>query len=206
MNRESIVFIVDDDPAFLESLSLLVLSMGLKSRTFSSGLEYLEQFDPHLPGVLILDVRMPNIGGLTMQERLGKEPLCPPIIILTGHADVPTAIRALRNGAVEFLQKTLSESELREAIQNAIARDVENRRDFDCKSGIRERLELLAPGERQVLGLIISGCPNKTIASKLGVSRRAVEDRRARLMQKLAVDSLPELVRFAADAGMQPVA
>ena len=147
---------------------------------------------------------MPQISGLAMQERLSKEPLCPPIIILTGHADVPTAIRALRQGAVEFLQKTLSESDSREAIQKAIARDAENRRVYAREAEIRSRLATLTPPERQVLELVLSGCPNKTIASKLGVSRRAVEDRRARLMQKLKVDSLPELVRLATDAGLRP--
>jgi two-component system, LuxR family, response regulator FixJ len=204
MNREPTVFIVDDDPAFLESLAVLVLSMGLKTQVFSSGLDYLNQFDSQAPGILLLDVRMPNISGLAMQERLSKEPLCPPIIILTGHADVPTAIRALRQGAVEFFQKTLSESELREAIQKAIARDAENRREHAQQSAILTRLALLTPPERQVLELVISGYPNKTIASKLGVSRRAVEDRRARLMEKLEVDSLPELVRLATDAGLRP--
>ncbi len=147
---------------------------------------------------------MPNASGLAMQERLSKEPLCPPIIVLTGHADVATAIRALRQGAVEFLQKTLSESELREAIQKAIARDAENRRQYAKKSEVLALLALLTPPERQVLDLVLAGLPNKTIASKLGVSRRAVEDRRARLMQKLAVDSLPELVRLATDAGVRP--
>jgi two-component system response regulator FixJ len=204
MKREPTVFLVDDDPAFSESLAVLVLSMGLRTRVFSSGLDYLDQFDPQAPGVLILDVRMPGISGLAMQERLSKESLCPPIIILTGYADVPTAIRALRLGAAEFLQKTLSESELREAIQKAIARDAENRREHARRADVMARLALVTPAERQVLDLVLAGCPNKAIASKLGVSQRAVEDRRARLMQKLEVDSLPELVRMATEAGLSP--
>jgi len=204
MDAEPIVYVVDDDPAFLESLTLLVLSMGLTTKAFSSGLDYLNQFDPRAPGILILDVRMPNISGLAMQERLSKEPLCPPIIILTGYADVPTAIRAFRQGAVEFLQKTLAESELREAIQKALARDAENRREHNRRAEINELLAQLTPPERQVLDLVLKGCPNKAIAAKLGVSSRAIEDRRARLMQKLGVDSLPQLVRLATDAGLRP--
>ena len=204
MKREPTIFIVDDDPAFLESLGVLVTSMGLQTQVFSSGLDYLNQFDPQAPGVLILDVRMPQISGLAMQERLSKEALTPPIIILTGHADVPTAIRALRQGAVEFLQKTLSETELREAIQKAILRDADTRRVHDRRRRIKGLLDLLTAPERQVLDLVLAGCPNKTIATRLGVSRRAVEDRRARLMQKLQVESLPELVRLATDAGLRP--
>ncbi len=203
MRDEPTVFIVDDDPAFLESLAVLVLSMGLKTRTFASGQDFLSQFDPQVPGILILDVRMPTISGLALQERLAKEPLCPPIIILTGHADVPTAIRALRQGAIEFLQKTARESELREAIQKAVAHDTESRREYAAKSQILARLALLTPAERQVLGLILAGAPNKTIATKLGVSRRTVEDRRSRLMQKLEATSLPELVRLVTEAGFQ---
>src|SRR5580698_7530562 len=204
MSQEPTVFIVDDDPAFLESLAVLVLSMGLQTRTYSSGQEYLNQFDPQAPGVLILDVRMPNISGLAVQERLVNEPLCPPIIVLTGHADVPTAIRAFRQGAMDFLQKTARESELREAIQKAVARDAEFRIEHAAKASILARIALLTPAEHQVLGLVLAGHPNKTIASKLGISQRTVEDRRSRIMQKLEVDSLPELVRLATEAGFQP--
>ena len=204
MNREPTVFVVDDDPAFSESMAVLLLSMGLKSKCFSSGIDYLNQFDPQAPGVLLLDVRMPSISGLSVQERLSKEPLCVPIIILTGHADVPTAIRAMQKGAAGFFQKTLSEMELCDAIQKAIAEDGENRSKHARQEEIHARLSRLTPAESQVLELILSGRPNKTIASKLGVSRRAVEDRRARIMQKLEVESLPDLVRLATDAGLRP--
>jgi FixJ family two-component response regulator len=203
MSIKPTVFIVDDDPVFSESLAAFVLSMGLQPRLFSSGVEYLNQFDPKVPGILILDVRMPNISGLAMQERLAKEPLAPPIIMLTGHADVPTAVRAMRRGAIEFLQKTLSDFELREAILRAVARDAENRSDHQRQVKILERLDRLSQAEREVLELVLTGMPNKSIATKLAVSRRAVEDRRARLMQKLEVESLPELVRFAIDAGIK---
>jgi len=202
MNAEPTVQIVDDDPAFRESLAVLMLSMGLRSKTFASGDELLQQFDENLPGCLIIDVRMPHLSGLALQERLAKFPLCPPVIILTGHAEVPTALRALKQGALEFLQKTFSEGELREAVQRAVALDAERRAAHRARSARRRRLALLSTAERQVLELVLAGYPNKRIASNLGVSQRAVEDRRARIMQKLEVDTLPDLVRFAIEAGL----
>jgi len=203
MNEEATVFIVDDDPAFRESLGVLILSMGLKSKTFSSGDEFLASFDERQPGCIVLDVRMPHQSGLAVQERLAKYSLCPPIIILTGHAEVPIALRALKQGAVEFLQKTFSEGELRDAIQRAILLDAD-RRAAHCLAEERSRkLALLSQPEREVLELVLAGYPNKRIASSLGVSQRAVEDRRARIMKKLEAETLPDLVRFAIDAGMK---
>jgi two-component system, LuxR family, response regulator FixJ len=203
MSQEPTVFIVDDDGAFRESLSVLMLSMGYKSSTFASGDEFLATFDENRPGCIILDVRMPNQSGLAVQEKLTKFPLCPPIIILTGHAEVPLALRAMRQGAVEFLQKTFTEGELREAIQRAMALDAENRRLHLRKRGVAERLAQLTRPEREVLELVLAGHPNKKIASLLDISQRAVEDRRARVMKKVDVDSLPELVRFAIEAGLK---
>lgn len=128
MTTESMVFIVDDDAAFRESLSVLVRSVGLKSKEYSSAAEFLQAFTPNAPGCLILDVRMPGISGLELQERLSKEPGCPSILVLTGSAEVPAALRAIRQGAVEYLQKTCGETELLEAIHRALAKDAENRR------------------------------------------------------------------------------
>lgn len=203
MSTEPLVFIVDDDAAFRESLSVLILSMGLRSKTYASGEEFLRCFDETQPGCLILDVRMPQISGLALQEKLSKFPLCPPIIVLTGHAEVPTALRAIKQGAVEFLQKTFTESELREAVQRAISLDTERRQSHLRRSALLERFGLLSKPERQVLDLVLAGYPNKRIASALEVSQRAVEDRRARVMQKLNVDTLPDLVRLAIEAGLK---
>ncbi len=203
MSSAPTVFIVDDDPGFRESLSVLILSMGHKSKTYSSADEFLKSFDENLPGCIILDVRMPQVSGLALQEKLNKFSLCPPVIILTGHAEVPTALRALKQGAVEFLQKTFSESELHEAVQRAIAIDTERRSAHAKRRSLQQRLELLSRPERQVLDLVLAGYPNKRIASSLGVSQRAVEDRRARVMQKLNVDTLPDLVRLAVEAGLE---
>jgi FixJ family two-component response regulator len=204
MNAEPTVFIVDDDPAFLESLAVLVGSMGLNTKTFSSPEEYLQQFDPAAPGCLVLDVRMPKISGLALQERLTQLPLRPPIIIMTGHAEVPTALRAMRQGAVDFLQKTFSEDELYEAIQRALAQDVEFRSAHARRDALNARFSQLSAAEMQVLQQVLMGEANKRIASKLGISRRTVEDRRARLMQKLEVETLADLVRLAVEAGIHP--
>jgi FixJ family two-component response regulator len=204
MNDEPTVFIVDDDLAFLESLSVLIGSMGLKTRTFSSPDEYLQQFDPTAPGCLVLDVRMPKISGLGLQERLAQLPLRPPIIIMTGHAEVPTALRAMRQGAVDFLQKTFSEAELYEAIQRALAQDVEFRTAHARRDSLNVRFSQLSAAEMLVLQQVLMGEANKRIAAKLGISRRTVEDRRARLMQKLEVETLADLVRLAVEAGIHP--
>lgn len=200
MSNEPIVFIVDDDAAFGESLSVLVESMGLKTKSFLSPIEYLEQFDPDVPGVLLLDVRMPSMSGLVLQEKLNAMPICPAIIILTGHAEIPTALRAMRQGAVDFLQKTVSESELYDAIQRALVRDASNRAQHQKRCELNRLFSQLNQPEKQVLEHVLRGIPNKRIASLLGISRRTVEDRRARLMQKLGVESLADLVRLAVEA------
>lgn len=203
MSTEPIVSIVDDDPAFADSLAILILSIGLKSKVYVSADQFLATFDQQQRGCLILDVRMPHISGLALQEKLANFPLCPPVIILTGHAEIPTALRALKLGAIEFLQKTCTESELREAIQRAIVLDSERFASFTKTQKLVERLAQLSRPEHQVLDLVLKGYPNKRIASALDVSQRAVEDRRARVMQKLGVDNLPELVRLALAAGVK---
>lgn len=200
---EPIVYIVDDDPAFRESLSILMLAIGYRSRTFPSADDFLRDFDETNPGCIILDVRMPRISGLALQEKLATFPQCPPIIILTGHGEVSTALRALKQGAVEFLQKTFSELELRDAVQRAMGIDATRRETHARKKAILDRLGQLSAPERQVLNLVLGGHPNKRIASMLGVSQRAVEDRRSRVMQKLDVSTLPDLVRLAVEAGLK---
>lgn len=201
MSDEPIVFIVDDDVAFSESLSILVSSMGLKTKAFLSPTEYLDRFDPDAAGVLLLDVRMPMMSGLVLQEKLNAMPICPAIVILTGHAEIPTALRAMRQGAIDFLQKTASESELYDAIQRGIAKDADNRAKYRRQLELADAFSRLNEAEKDVLKCVLQGIPNKRIATLLGVSRRTVEDRRARLMQKLQVESLADLVRMSVEAG-----
>jgi two-component system response regulator FixJ len=203
MNTEPTVFIVDDDPAIADSLAVSASSMHLKTRLFPSPEEYLNQFDPQLPGCLILNVRMPKKSGLALQEKLAQLPLCPAIIVLTAYAEAPTALRAIRQEAVDFLPKTFSQSELCEAIRRAISRDAANRATFRRRDEVASRLAKLSDAEKQVLEQVLLGVPNKRIATLLEISRRTVEDRRARVMQKLEVDSLADLVRLAIEAGMR---
>jgi FixJ family two-component response regulator len=203
VSSEPLVVIVDD-PEFSESLSVLINSMGWKTKCHSSPEEYLQNADLSVPGCLILDVRMPNTSGLALQEQLAKLPNAPSIVIMTGHAEVPTALRAMRLGAVDFLQKTFSEDELYDAIQRAMAQDTKNRAERRRNQELADRFGLLSAAEKDVLEHILKGAPNKSIAAALGISRRTVEDRRARLMQKLEVDSLADLVRLAIEAGMHP--
>ena len=202
MTANPTVFIVDDDAAYLDSISVLIQSMGMPTRTFPSADAYLKSFDPQLPGCLILDVRMPIMGGLALQEALNMLPICPPIIIMTGHAEVPTALRAIRQGAVDFLQKTFSESELYDAIQRAFAKDAANRSQYLRATELSERFGQLSAAEHDVLQLVLRGETNKRIAAILDVSQRGVEDRRARIMEKLAVSTVPELIRLAIEAGL----
>lgn len=204
MTNEPVAFIVDDDAAFSESLSGLLSSLGVKARIFLSPVDYLEQFDPDVPGVLLLDVRMPVMSGLVLQERLNALPICPAIVFLTGHAEVSTALRAMQQGAVGFLQKNASESELYEAIQRGIACDAAKRAEYRKKCELSRRFSQLNEAEKDVLKHVLRGVPNKQIASLLGISRRTVEDRRARLMQKLGAESLAGLVRLSVEANFPP--
>jgi two-component system response regulator FixJ len=204
MTVDPTIFIVDDNPAFLESLSVLISSLGMKSQCFLSADEFLRAFDPQIPGCLVLDVRMPGISGLELQEKLFREPLCPAIIILTGHGEVPTAVRAMRQGAVEFLLKTCTEAELWDAIRRGIALDAANR--VAHAERIRKQMlhGQLTPGERDVLQLVVAGRLNKNIAAALQVSLRTVEDRRGKVMQKLGANTVPDLVRFTQELESGP--
>ena len=200
MSTEPTVSIIDDDAAFRESLVDLVLSMGLKAKAYANGDQFFSAFDPSQPGCLILDVDTPHLSNLTLQEKLTRFPLCPPVIVLAGHSDLTAVLRALKQGAVECLQKSFADAELRESIRRAVTLDDERRQTHQKRETLRTRVALLTRPELQVRDLVVAGYPNKQIASTLGVSRRAVEDRRARVMRKLNVDTLPALVRLAVEA------
>jgi two-component system, LuxR family, response regulator FixJ len=203
MNLEPLITIVDDDDAFRSSLALLVNSFGFRVATFSSANEFLAAYDPQVPGCVIIDVRMPEVNGLSLQQNLAMRSLQPAIIIMTAYAEVPVAVRAMHQGAVDFLQKTCPDTELLDAIRRALERDQTNRADHAKLVSVQERLALLSAPEREVLNLVLQGKANKNIAAKLGVSPRTVEDRRARIMHKLKVESVPELVSLAILAGIR---
>jgi two-component system response regulator FixJ len=195
MNNEPTVFIVDDDDEVREAIGLLMESVGLPSESFDSGWAYLACFDPARPGCLVLDVRMRQMSGLELQERLVQEPIHPPVIIITGHGDVPMAVRAVKNGAVDFIEKPFNDQELLDAVHRAIDIDAEQRGHALEIANIQTRMERLTKREREVLDQIVAGKRNKVIAADLGISQSTVEAHRAKVMEKLEVRSLSDLMR-----------
>jgi len=190
------VFIVDDDREVRDALQLLMESVGLKVDCFESSQQYLDQFDPEKPGCLVLDVRMPGMSGLDLQARLAEERLCPPIIIVTGHGDVPMAVRAVQSGAMDFIEKPFNDQVLLDSVHRAIERDAQQRGDVSRLAEIEARFAKLTPREREVLELVVAGRRNKLIAADLGVSQSTVEAHRAKVMEKMEADTLSELMRM----------
>ena len=199
--RSPIVFIVDDDEAVRSSLRLLLKSVGLVPTALGSAREFLDKYDPAQPGCLVLDVRMPGMSGIELQETLNRQGAVIPVIFITGHGDVPMAVEAMQAGAFDFLQKPFRDQDLIDRIQRALEKDRVSRSELNERSFIRERLESLTPREREVLTLVTSGKPNKIMAADLGVSQRTVEIHRARVMEKMGASSLAQLVRMTMDLG-----
>jgi two-component system response regulator FixJ len=195
-NAEQTVFIVDDDPSIRDAMAFLLDSVGLNYETFSSGIEFSEKFPQDRPGCLVLDIRMPGMGGLELQENLAARGSKLPIIFITGHADVPMAVDAMQKGAIDFIQKPFRDQELLECISNAMQEDRSRRSDQDYIAGITDRLDKLTTREREVLELVVTGKANKVIAFELNVSQRTVEIHRARVMEKMEARSLASLVRM----------
>lgn len=190
------VFIVDDDEAVRDSLKLLFRSVELPVATFGSAREFLDSYDPAAPGCLILDVRLPGMSGLELQEELAGDGADLPIVFITGHGDVPMAVRAMRRGAVDFLQKPFSDQDLLDRVQQALADQAERRQQVSSQAEILERIEHLTPREREVMDLVVDGLANKVIANRLGMSQRTVEVHRAAVMRKMEADSLAHLVQL----------
>jgi FixJ family two-component response regulator len=195
----AIVFIVDDDAAVLDSLRLLLGSAGLTTTGFMSARDFLDQYDPRQPGCLVLDVRMPGMSGLELQQSLNLRGATIPVIFITGHGDVPMAVEAMQHGAFDFVQKPFREHLLMERIQCALEQDRTSRQELTQLEHVRQRLESLTPREREVLNLVTAGKPNKIMAVELGVSQRTVELHRARVMEKMGAASLAQLVRMIMD-------
>jgi two-component system response regulator FixJ len=197
--RPPVVFIVDDDEAVRGSLRLLLKSVGLTPSAMESAREFLSKYDPLQPGCLVLDVRMPEMSGLELQEQLNLQGAIIPVIFITGHGDVPMAVEAMQAGAFDFLQKPFRDQDLIDRIQRALEKDRANRIALTERNSIRQRLESLTPREREVLTMVTSGKANKIMASDLGVSQRTVEIHRARVMEKMGASSLAQLVRMVLD-------
>jgi two-component system response regulator FixJ len=191
-----VVFIVDDDPAVRESMGMLMASAGLDSRGFPSARDFLAAYEPEVPGCLVLDLRMPGMSGIELQEELDRRGATLPIIFLTAYADVPTAVGAVRAGAVDFLQKPVDGGRLLNRVRDALGIDSRSRARRSEAEGARERLARLTARESEVLQLVVEGHTNKAVAKILGISRRTVETHRARIMRKTDAASLPELIRI----------
>ncbi|HXV40433.1 MAG TPA: response regulator transcription factor [Steroidobacteraceae bacterium] len=195
------VFVVDDDEGVRSALALLLKSMGQPAATYASAADFLADYEPERPGCALLDVRMPGMSGLELQDELNRRGVVLPVIFITGHGDVPMAVEAMQRGAFDFLQKPFGDDDLAVRIRRALARDRELRAAIGEKSQIRARLARLTPRERQVLELVAAGKPNKVMAAELGVSQRTVEIHRAHVMKKMGASSLAQLVRMRLIAG-----
>jgi len=193
------VFVVDDDEGVRNSLRFLLKSVGLTTRALASASEFLEVYTYNQPGCLVLDVRMPGMSGIELQQQLNLRGAAIPVIFITGHGDIPMAVEAMQHGAFDFLQKPFRDQDLIDRIQRALERDARNRTVLAQHVRIRERLESLTPREREVLTLMTRGKPNKVMAAELGVSQRTVEIHRARVMEKSGANSLAHIVRMVMD-------
>ena len=189
------VFVVDDDQAVRDSLRWLIESVGLPVETYAAAQDFLAEYDPNRPGCLVVDIRMPGMSGLELQQRLAAHGTGPAVIVITAHGDVATAVRAMRGGAVDLIEKPFNDQTLIDRIHEAIERDALQRAVRAQQAATAERLKQLTPRELEVLRLVVAGRPNKVIATHLGISEKTVEVHRGRVMDKMHVRSLPELVR-----------
>jgi len=198
------VYIVDDDEAVRDSLSVLLEALGYRVRTFSLAQEFLDAA-PALPtGCLIADIRMPGMDGLELQRRLNEHSLEFPMIVITGHGDVPLAVRAMKAGALDFIEKPFAAQVIVNSVETALARLTAGEEHEPAENLAAAKLQLLSPREREVLEGLLAGLPNKSIAYDLAISPRTVEIHRARVMDKMGARSLSELIRLALAAGLQP--
>lgn len=189
------VFIVDDDDSVRRSLEWLVSSVGLKAESFSSARLFLDAYDPDRPGCLIVDMRMADISGLELQEQLVDRGATLPVIVMTAFGDVRTAVRAMKHGAIDFIEKPFNEQHVLELIQSSIAEDAERREAAGNTRLVGESLKRLTPREREVLEFVVDGLSNKEIAREMGIVPKTVEVHRARVMEKMEARSLADLVR-----------
>jgi len=194
--QDHVVFIVDDDRRICEALTELLSSFDLHVVTFVSAAEYIAYPKPDVPACLLLDVQLPDVNGLDLQSQIGEGPH-PQIVFITGHGDIPTSVRAIKAGAVDFLTKPLKEAELIGAIHAAIAQDRIARLKRATLAELHRRLSCLTPREREVLPLIVSGLLNKQAAAELGISEITIQIHRGKIMKKMGAGSLAELVRMA---------
>lgn len=193
---EATIFVVDDDDGMRRALGTLLSTVGYKTAVFSLPREFLAQFKADEPGCLILDIRMPQMSGLEVQQQLNRAGAMLPVIFITGHGDVPMAVQAMKEGAFQFIQKPFREQELLDHINHALQFDRDNRKDIALRTEIQRRLEMLTPREKQVMDLVVEGEANKVMAIDLGLSERTVEIHRAKVMEKMGARSVAHLVKM----------
>lgn len=201
MKPSQTVFVVDDEPAVRDALNALLGTYGFTVETFASAQEFLARSKPGLAGCVVADVRMPGMSGLELQRELSRRGVDLPVVIITGHGDVPMAVAALKAGAADFIEKPVNDEELAKSIRSALDRNRALRERGEEAGRAAERIATLTQRESQVMDLIVQGFSNNAIAGKLGISARTVEHYRANIMQKMQAHSLAHLVRMAIRLG-----
>ena len=200
--EQPVVFVIDDDRLVRDSITDLLLSIGLRAETFGSAQEFLGSKRADAPGCIVLDLRLPGSSGLEFQRTLAESGIELPVIFISGHGDISTSVRALKSGAIEFLTKPLHEQELLDAVQAGIERDRTRRQQDKLIAELRKRFVSLTPREQEVLALVVTGRLNKQIAGQLGVSEMTVKVHRSQAMRKMRAKSLVDLVRMADQLGV----
>jgi two-component system, LuxR family, response regulator FixJ len=194
--HEATVYVVDDDDGMRRALGTLLGTVGYKTVLFALPSEFLARFKADTPGCLILDIRMPEMSGLEVQQQLNRAGAMLPVIFITGHGDVPMAVQAMKEGAFQFIQKPFRDQELLDHINHALQFDRDNRKDLGLRAEVQRRVETLTPREKQVMDLVVEGEANKVMAIDLGLSERTVEIHRAKVMEKMGARSVAHLVKM----------
>lgn len=204
VSNAATVYVVDDDDGMRRALSLLLNTVGYKTAAFGTPKEFLEKFKADAAGCLVLDIRMPGMSGLEVQQHLNRMGSMLPVIFITGHGDVPMAVQAMKEGAFEFVQKPFRDQDLLDRINHALKQDQENRSSLALRADVAQRLAALTPRERQVMEMVVDGAANKVIAIDLGLSERTVEIHRAKVMEKMGARSVAHLVKLQLSLSDQP--
>ena len=196
-SERPVIFVIDDDVSVREALRNLLRSVGFQVKTCDTARQFLAQGRPEAPSCVVLDVRLPGLSGLDLQDELAQAEIDIPIIFITGHGDIPMSVRAMKAGAVEFLTKPFRDQDLLDAVQEAVARDSAAREQWRRKRELRTRYDSLTAREREVMSLVVRGLPNKQIAGRLGTTDATVKLHRGRVMHKMQADSLADLIHMA---------
>jgi RNA polymerase sigma factor (sigma-70 family) len=204
MEAEALVYVVDDDASLRTSLQDLLESVGLRVAACASAQDFLRRPRPEGPSCLVLDVRLPGLSGLELQQRLATGDLALPIIFITGHGDIPMSVQAMKAGAVDFLSKPFRDQDLLDAVHQALARDRDARAQQAERAALRRRFEALTPRQRDVMARMVAGLLNKQIAGELGTSEATVKTHRKQVMAKMRAESLADLIRIADQLGLLP--